>query len=110
MKSSFSIQCWGCNCSETHPWTGPGPEYDAIMEDMKSRGWQRREFGPNAAPWFCGKDCAYNSYNAKRAEEWWAQKEFQEYCQKSADGAGKALFILMLVAIAVLFGVCSYVR
>lgn len=82
MSSTFTIQCWGCNCSETHPWSGPGSEHDAIIEDMKSRGWQRREFGPGADPWFCSHNCAYKSYNAQQAEQWWADKEFVEYCNK----------------------------
>lgn len=106
--SSFTIQCWGCNFSETHPWNGPGPEYDAVINDMKSRGWQRREFGPGANPWFCSHDCAYKSYNAQQAEQYWADKEFQKYCQKSAHNAGIALFVILLLAIT-LFGVCSYV-
>lgn len=108
MESSFTIQCWGCNYSETYRWNGPGPEHDAIIDEMKSRGWQRREFGPGADPWFCSHNCAYKSHNARQAEQWWADKEFQEYSQKSAHNAGIALFVMMLAAIT-LFGVCSYV-
>lgn len=109
MSAYFTIQCWGCNKCITRPYTNH-EDLEKQTELLKVAGWRRREFGPNASPWFCSEDCAYNSYNAKRAEEWWAQKEFHEYCQKSADGAGKVLFVIILIAIAVLFGVCSYAR
>lgn len=84
-KSYFTVQCWGCKKSETH---SPivGPEADAAIADMEARGWRRRAFWPDSwdkGPWFCGEDCATNSYNAKQAEEYWRQKEFEEYCQKT---------------------------
>lgn len=102
--SSFTVQCWGCGYSETHPWNGPGKEYDASMEDLKARGWRRRAFWPDnwdKGPWFCSEDCAYNSYNAKRAEEYWNEKTFQEYCQKTAIPfvfLGPLLFAVIAIA------------
>lgn len=103
----FTIQCWGCNKAVTRPYSG----HDDIqhkVEMLKVAGWRRREFGPNASPWFCSEDCATNSYNAKQAEEWWAQKEFKEYCQKAAIPPifwGPLLFATVLIA-AALLGEC----
>lgn len=104
----FTIQCWGCNKAVSRPYSSY-EDSQQKTEALKTEGWRRRTFGgnPNASPWFCSEDCAMNSYNAKQAEQWWADKEFQEYSQKSAHNAGIALFVLML-AVIILFGVCSY--
>ena len=83
--STSIVTCWGCRKSETHPILH-GEEYEALMADMAARGWRRRAFWPanwDKGPWFCSEDCATNSYNAKEAEEYWRQKEFEEYCQKT---------------------------
>lgn len=80
-----TVECWGCRKSETHPILH-GEEYEALMEDMAARGWRRKAFWPvnwDKGPWFCSEDCATNSYNAKQAEEYWQQKEFEEYCKKT---------------------------
>ncbi len=83
--STFGIRCWGCHLSETHPWNGPGPEYDAAIKDMESRGWCQRTFAPGVTVWFCGQLCAYESYNAKRAEEIWDQKAREEFLRKEEE-------------------------
>ena len=112
--STFTTHCWGCHCSETHPWNGFGPEHDAIIEDMKARGWQRRTFGPGADPWFCSFNCAYKSYNAQKAEQWWADKEFHEYCNEQLIHpryyglVGIAAFAAILVIAALLTPLLSH--
>ena len=73
----FTIQCWGCNKAVTRPYSSH-EDIQHKIELLKMGGWRRREFGPNASPWFCSEDCAMNSYNAKRAEEWWAKEKFHQ--------------------------------
>jgi hypothetical protein len=82
-KAWFTVQCWGCNKIETRGYHNQ-EEADYQTNLLKLQGWRRRVFGGNinASPWFCGEDCATNSYNAKQAEEWWRQKEFEEYCNR----------------------------
>jgi hypothetical protein len=78
----FTLQCWGCNKAVTRPYS----DHDDVqhkIELLKLGGWRRREFGPNASPWFCSEDCAINSYNAKQAEEWWAKHNWEEYCRNA---------------------------
>src|SRR5579863_3234581 len=74
----FMMQCWGCNKMEPHPYTDH-EDMERTTKECESRGWRRRTFGncPAASPWFCSEDCATNSYNAIRAEEWWAEKEWR---------------------------------
>lgn len=71
-QSRFTIQCEGCRKTETHPWHGPGKEWLDKIEEMKSRGWLKRSFG------FCSDFCAYESFYAKEAQEYWDQKAFEE--------------------------------
>lgn len=107
---SFGVQCWGCGISETHPWNGPGEEHDAIVEDMKARGWMRRAFWPDnwdKGPWFCSENCAYDSYNAKQAEEYWAQKEFENYCQNTKV---PSFFWAVILFLAILFSSAALER
>lgn len=83
---TFTIRCWGCNHEETHPWNGPGLEHDALMQELKWYGWIRRPFYKSdwdQGPWFCSEDCAYHSYNAIQAEQYWRDVEFQAYCRKT---------------------------
>jgi len=100
---------------ETHPWKGSGPVYDAIIADMETRGWRRRAFGPpswDKGPWFCSYDCAHESYNAKMAEEYWQQKEFEKYCKSTVLPPilwGPLLFAAILIATALL-GDCIHAR
>lgn len=78
----FILQCWGCNKAVSSPYSS----FDDMQnrtEALKLDGWRRREFGPNASPWFCSDDCAANSYNSKRAEEWWDKHEWEEYCRNT---------------------------
>jgi hypothetical protein len=83
-----TIECWGCQKSETHPFLH-GKKRDALMVDLAARGWRRRAFwSPNwdRGPWFCSEVCANNSQNAKQAQKYWeeeAQKEFEKYCEKT---------------------------
>jgi hypothetical protein len=67
------LQCWGCNRAATLESCNQ-EDYDAQLKNLVRQGWRRRIFGTNASPWFCSEDCACNSYNAKRAEEWWSHK------------------------------------
>lgn len=83
---TFTVRCWGCDNSETHSWNGPGPEHDTMVEEMKSRGWMRRSIYKSdwdQGPWFCSDECAYYSYNAVQAEQYWRDEEFKEYCQQT---------------------------
>lgn len=83
---TFTVRCWGCDNSETHSWNGPGPEHDAMVEEMKSRGWMRKALYKSdwdQGPWFCSDECAYYSYNAVQAEQYWRDEEFKEYCQQT---------------------------
>jgi hypothetical protein len=77
--AKFSIQCWGCNQSVEMPYSS-FEDMQNKTEVLKAQGWRRRMFGGNvnASPWFCSEDCATNSYNAKRAEEWWAKEKFRQ--------------------------------
>ena len=83
-----TVQCWGCNKSETHPIVH-GDEYDKQMADLAARGWRRRAFwSPNwdKGPWFCSEECATESHNAKQAQAYWeeqGQKEFEKYCRET---------------------------
>lgn len=110
--STFTVTCWGCNLSETHPGPCYGEEYEATVADMKSRGWCRREFGPGATPWFCSDYCAHKSHNAIIAEKLWADKEFQEYCNNTSKQMWPALLMLLFViaSIAFMLSECGYVR
>lgn len=116
MSSTFTVTCWGCNYSETHPYGGPGEDYDSRIAEMKARGWQRREFGPGADPWFCSHNCAYQSYNAQQCEQWWADKEFQEYCNRKLIHPryygllGIAAFAAILVLAALITPWIQHVR
>jgi hypothetical protein len=107
-----TVQCWGCNKSETHPIVH-GDEYDKQMADLAARGWRRRAFwSPNwdKGPWFCSEDCAYNSYNAKRAEEYWEKKEFEKYCNEAVIPPyfwAPLMFVGVLLA-AMLLGDCLH--
>jgi hypothetical protein len=76
-QSTFTVQCWGCYRSETHPYSGY-EDSEAKIEEMKSRGWRRHKFGPGADPWFCCENCALNSYNSLQAKEWWDRKAYEE--------------------------------
>lgn len=116
-QSSFTVECWGCRKSETHS-PVVGPEADAALADMQDRGWRRRAFWPDnwdKGPWFCSGECAHESYNAKRAEEWWAnkdeedrQREFQKYCRETViPKIYYVLFGLMIVNLLV-FLIRSY--
>lgn len=109
MSATFTIQCWGCNKSVSRPYDSFEDEQQKIQE-LKNQGWQRRTFGNNinASPWFCSEDCAHNSYNAKQAEQWWADQEFVAYCNDKAIHPryygllGIAAFAGILVAAAFL--------
>jgi len=91
--STVTVTCWGCNASETHPMRSR-LEYFAEVEDLFSRGWMRRAFTQSSwdrGPWFCSEECAYESFNAKRAEEYEKNKEldrerreFEKYCRDTA--------------------------
>lgn len=86
MGATFSITCWGCNKSIYRPYIDK-KDFDIQINELKNEGWLRREFGPNASSWFCGEDCAYNSYHAKQAEDWWNEYneeiEYDKYCEKA---------------------------
>jgi len=87
---TVTVICWGCNQSETHPMKH-GEEYELQLQELAERGWVRRSFGPSSwdkGQLFCSQECAYESYRAKQAEEWWTQNdererqvEFQKYCR-----------------------------
>lgn len=107
--AKFSVQCWGCNQSVEMPYSSV-EDMQNKLDVLKAQGWRRRTFGNNinASPWFCCEDCATNSYNAKQAEEWWAQKEFEEYCNRQLIHPryygllGIAAFAAILVVAALL--------
>ncbi len=109
-RSTITVTCWGCNRAETHPMKLYA-EYAIQLEEMASRGWVRRAFGPKSdwdkGPWFCSLECAHESYNAKRAEAWWVaqadevrHKEFQSYCQET--DIPKVYFALFGIFIAII--------
>lgn len=106
----FMMQCWGCNKCETHPYTDH-EDAQRTTEECKKRGWRRRTFGncEAASPWFCSEDCAYNSYNAKRAEEYWANKKFQEQDAKIRLGLffGFGAWVLLSLYCALFLGWCN---
>lgn len=85
MSATFIIQCWGCSKLESRTYICY-QDSDAQIEELKSQGWMRRAFWePNwdKGPWFCSNDCAYNSFNAKRAEELQRQTEFEKVVKET---------------------------
>lgn len=76
-KAWFTIQCWGCGKCVTRGYHDH-EESQAQTELLKKDGWMRRRFGPGADPWFCSEDCAFNSYNARTAWEWWGNHFINE--------------------------------
>jgi hypothetical protein len=123
LSATVTVECWGCRKSETHPMVH-GEEFEKQREaDMAERGWRRRAFGPpswDKGPWFCSEDCAYNSYNARQAEEYWkeqedalAQKEFENYCREEADfkfAIMGLLAFLTILAVGAALGDCIHAR
>ncbi len=112
---TFTVRCWGCNCEEKHPWNGPGPEHDAMVEELKAKGWTRRKFYESTwddGPWFCSDDCAHNSYNAVQAEQYWRDEEFKEYCQQAKIPFYMWLPLLLagLLAFGTMLGECLHAR
>lgn len=75
--STFYMVCWGCNKTLPRLYISQ-EDYDRQIQELMMMGWQRRTFGPAADPWFCSKECAHNSYNAKTAETWWAKKRAKD--------------------------------
>lgn len=106
--STVTVQCWGCNKSETHPMLH-GEEMEMQRQEMAEQGWRRKAFWPSnhpvmgwdKGPWFCSDECADNSYNAKQAEEYWHHEEFVDYCRKNEPSTFKIFF---LIGIVVVFG------
>jgi len=52
--------------------------HDSTLPVAVARGWQRRWFHKGADPWFCSKECAYDSPQAEYCVEYWA-KHIKEY-------------------------------
>lgn len=73
MMAYFTLTCWGCNKTESCEYTD---WQDSLSKThaMEGKGWRRRTFGPNADPWFCSRECAFDSYHAKTAEKWWKER------------------------------------
>lgn len=109
-EATVTVTCWGCNKSETHPMKH-GEEDEEQQAEFASRGWMRRAFGPSSwdlGPWFCSSECAHESFNAKRAEEWWEQKEererqveFQKYCRETTIPKLHLFFIFGVVGVVI---------
>lgn len=102
--STVGVICAGCSLEKVYPWHGVGSEDDAIIREMESRGWRRRSFGFNASHWFCSGQCAYDSFAAKQAEDWSAnkdemdrQREFHKYCRKTVIPAAYFIFLFILI-------------
>lgn len=105
----FIMQCWGCNKMESHPYTDH-EDMERTTKLCEQRGWRRRTFGNCAAasPWFCSEDCALHSYNAVRAEEWWANKEYQRQDAKFRFGfLGVFAGVIMLGMFCLSMGWCN---
>lgn len=49
-----------------------GFDYESATREAVRRGWSRRYFHASARPWFCSKECGYNSSQAKYCEMFWA--------------------------------------
>jgi hypothetical protein len=71
-KSTITITCWGCNKSINKPYTDPDT-CQKQLEKLLAEGWVRRYFSPTAWSWFCGHVCAYHSFHAQQAEQWWKE-------------------------------------
>jgi len=116
MSATFTIECWGCRRSVSRPYT----DYDDSqqkLEELKAEGWCRRAFGPKGAPqnwdegpWFCSKECAYSSYNAVQAEEYWRDEDFKDYCQEAniPPALWGALFFIGLIMFCTMLGDCFH--
>lgn len=112
MSGTATVQCWGCRKSETHPIVH-GEEFERQREEMESRGWRRRSFGPpswDKGPWFCSHECATESYNAKQAEAYWEEEdqkvrdeEFQKYCKETPMPFWARNLIIFLICFTVSF-------
>jgi len=72
-QSTFCLSCWGCHKEVILPYTG-ADQLQKELNTLIKNGWVKRQFAPNAEPWFCGLDCAYQSLPAKQAEEWWSKR------------------------------------
>ena len=87
MSTTFWLKCAGCRKTVCSGDYDDPDQYEVKIEQFKRGGWFRREFGPNASPWFCSQECGYHSLAAKKAEEWWnkynQEKEYEEYCEKT---------------------------
>lgn len=114
MKAFAITQCWCCQKMETHPILH-GEEYVKQQEDMASRGWRRRSFGPpswDKGPWFCSEECATESYNAKQAEDYFSEgeeaqnkrdEEFHKYCRETKITPFMWIIIAMIVLTQLIF-------
>lgn len=119
--STVTVTCWGCNKSETHTMKH-GMEHILQQEEWASRGWLRRSFGPSTwdkGPWFCSQECAHESYNAVRAEEYWKnkdeedrQREFEKYCRETRIPLPFICFLTIaaIIVLPFLFMGCPDVR
>lgn len=68
--SQISVVCTGCRKRVVKNFSGDFGSSKA-MRQISSEGWLRREFGPNASPWFCSTNCAYHSDEALEIEKHW---------------------------------------
>ncbi|SRR5579885_572831 len=99
--ATFTVQCWGCYRSETHPYSGM-EDQEQKTEEMKTRGWRRHKFGPGADPWFCSEECALHSYNAVRAKEWWDRQNIDWEWERTKGLLAIMAFAGILVLAALL--------
>lgn len=115
MSATFWIKCWGCNKTVSSGEYDDSDQYELKLNQFKKEGWLRREFGPNASPWFCGEECAYHSMNAKTAEEWWSkykqEKKYEEYCDNAIIhpryyGILGILFVAIIMFLLATLGSC----
>lgn len=93
-QSNFTIECWGCGKSLTRPFNDIFTFEHQIQQLIVEEGWTRREFGPNANPWFCGTQCAYHSHAAIQCRNWWDNYERRAFI--------KTITLVILTMIGVL--------
>lgn len=74
-SSTTTYICFGCHEQlEVEPNWDEGYTYEDVRKLALDLGWYRRTFGPGADPWFCNKECVFESWPAKRAAKLWEAK------------------------------------
>lgn len=75
-NSVYGLDCFACRATLTISvdWYS-GYNDEDVSKLANDIGWQRREFHKSSNPWFCSRDCAFESPKAKFLEDIWRTYE-----------------------------------